>query len=67
MFLAAAGFSFSRVLKSNSDYNLVDSVRDWRADWFYAANLIPPLFVHSGSGPLVNDRWKKNPVTAAEL
>ena len=28
--------------------------------------LIPPLAVHSGSGPLVNDRWDKNPMTTAE-
>ena len=42
-------------------------MRDWRADWFYATNLIPPLSVHSGSSPLVNDRWEKNPVTTAEL
>jgi hypothetical protein len=38
------------------DYDLVDSVRDWRAGWFYATNMIPPLAVHSGSGPTVNDR-----------
>ena len=42
-------------------------MRDWRADWFYAANLIPPLAVHFGSGPLVNDRWDKNPVMTAEV
>ena len=68
MFLVAAGFSFVRVLRVIFfDYDLVDSVRDWCADWFYAANLIPPLSVHSGSGPLVNDRWEKNPVMATEL
>ena len=42
-------------------------MRDWRADWFYATNLIPSLSVHSGSGPLVNDRWDKNPVSPAEV
>ena len=42
-------------------------MRDWCADWFYAANLIPPLAVHSGSGPMVNDRWEKNPLTMDEL
>ena len=41
-------------------------MRDWRADWFYADNLIPPLAVHSRSGPLVNDRWDMNSVTTAE-
>ena len=42
-------------------------MKDWRVDWFYAANLIPSLSVHSGSGPLVNDRWDKNPVSPAEV
>ena len=42
-------------------------MRDWCANWFYAANLILSLSVHSRSGPLVNDRWEKNPVTTAEL
>ena len=42
-------------------------MRDWRADWFYAANLIPSLSVYSGSSPLVNDRWDKNPVSPAEV
>jgi hypothetical protein len=37
------------------DYDLVDSVRDWCADWFYATNTIPPLAVHYGSGPTIND------------
>ena len=29
--------------------------------------MIPPLAVHSGSGPVVNDRWEKNPLTMDEL
>jgi hypothetical protein len=45
------------------DYDLVDSIRDWRSEWFYTANMIPPHVVHSGSGPSVNDRWEKNPLT----
>ena len=66
--LGGCGIQFRQGLKSKFfDYDLVDSVRDWHADWFYAANLIPPLSVHSRSGPLVNDRWEKNHVTAAEL
>jgi hypothetical protein len=48
-------------------YDLVDSVRDWRSEWFSAANMISPLVVHSGSGPSVNDRWEKNPLTSDEL
>ena len=42
-------------------------MRDWRADWFYAANLIPSLTVHSRSGPSVNDRWEKNSLMSDEL
>ena len=42
-------------------------MRDWRADWFYAVNLIPSLSIHSGSGPLVNDRCEKNSLTPNEL
>jgi hypothetical protein len=48
-------------------YDLVDSIQDWRSEWFYATNLIPPLVVHFGSGPTVNDRWEKNPLTSDEL
>jgi hypothetical protein len=29
--------------------------------------MIPPLAVHSGFGPLVNDHWEKNPLTSDEL
>ena len=62
--LGGYGIQFCQGLKSKFfDYDLVDSVRDWRADWFYAANMIPPLAVHSGSGPVVNDRWDKNLLT----
>ena len=28
--------------------------------------MIPPLSIHSGSGPVVNDRWEKNPLTTDE-
>jgi hypothetical protein len=42
-------------------------MRDWRADWFYTANMIYPLAVHSSSSPTVNDRWKKNLLTTDEL
>ena len=66
--LGGCGIQFRQGLKSKFfDYDLVDSVRDWRADWFYAANLIPSLSIHSGSGPSVNDRWEKNSLTPNEL
>jgi hypothetical protein len=29
--------------------------------------MIPPLAIHSGFGPLVNDHWEKNPLTSDEL
>jgi hypothetical protein len=49
------------------DYDLVDSVKEWRSEWFYARNMLPALAVHSDSGPLVNDRWEKNPLSSEEL
>ena len=50
--LGGCGIQFCQGLKSKFfDYDLVDSIRDWHADWFYAANLIPSLAVHSGSSP----------------
>jgi hypothetical protein len=48
-------------------YDLVDSIRDWCSEWFYSANMIPSLAVHSGSGPSVNDHWEKNSLTSNEL
>ena len=66
--LGGCGIQFRQGLKSKFfDYDLVDSVRDWCADWFYATNMIPPLTVHSGSGPMVNGWWEKNSLTTAEL
>jgi hypothetical protein len=29
--------------------------------------MIPSLAIHSDSGPSVNDRWEKNPLTSDEL
>jgi hypothetical protein len=49
------------------DYYLVDSVKEWRSEWFYAENMLPTLAVHSDSGPSVNDRWEKNPLSSEEL
>jgi hypothetical protein len=63
------------VVASNSEgkkilffgYDLVDSIWDWRSEWFYAVNMIPPLVVHSGFGATINDHWEKNPLTSDEL
>ena len=66
--LGGCGIQFRQGLKSKFfDYDLVDSVRDWRADWFYVADIIPPLAVHFGSGPMFNDRWEKNPLMVDKL
>ncbi|XP_066342009.1 uncharacterized protein [Miscanthus floridulus] len=66
--LGGCGIQFRQGLKIKFfDYDLVDSVKDWRAEWFYAANLIPSLVVHSGSGPVVNDRWDKKLESPAEI
>jgi hypothetical protein len=59
------GFNFGRGLFF--DYDLVDSVKEWRSEWFYARNIYPPLAIHSNSGPVVNDRWEKAPLTSEEL
>jgi hypothetical protein len=64
-------FIFAKFRQSHKnqffDYSLVDSVRDWSANRFYATNMIPPLAVHSGFGPTINDRWEKNLLTSDEL
>jgi hypothetical protein len=66
--LSGCGIQFRQGRKNEFfDYDLVDSMRDWRADWFYTANMIYPLAVHSSSSPTVNDRWKKNLLTSDEL
>jgi hypothetical protein len=49
------------------DYTLVDSVKDWRADWFYAENVLPALAVHTNVGPSVNNRWEKEALTLSEI
>ena len=66
--LGGCGIQFRQGLKIKFfDYDLVDSVKDWRAEWFYAANLIPSLAIHPGSGPVVNDRWDKKLESPAEI
>ena len=65
--LGGCGIQFCQGLKIKFfDYDLVDSVRDWRSEWFYSANMIPPLSIHSSSGPTVNDRWEKKLLTDYE-
>ena len=65
--LGGCGIQFRQGLKIKFfDYDLVDSVKDWRSEWFYSVNMIPPLSVHSSSGPTVNDRWEKKLLTEDE-
>jgi hypothetical protein len=53
--LGSCGIQFHQGKKALFfDYDLVDYVQDWCSEWFYAANMIPPLAIHSGSGPSVN-------------
>jgi hypothetical protein len=49
------------------DYDLIDSVKEWRSEWFYAGNMLPALSAHTNFGPLVNDRLEKNPLSSEEL
>jgi hypothetical protein len=49
------------------DYDLVDFVKEWRSEWFYAGNMLPALSFQSDSSPLVNDRWEKNLLSSKEL
>jgi hypothetical protein len=42
-------------------------VKDWRADWFYAENVLPALAVHTNAGPSVNNRWEKEALTLSEI
>jgi hypothetical protein len=35
------------------DYTLVDSVKDWRTEWFYAGNMEPSLAVHLDARPIL--------------
>jgi hypothetical protein len=49
------------------DYNLVDSIKEWRSEWFYTRNMSPPLAVHTNFGPVVNDHWEKAPLMSEEL
>jgi hypothetical protein len=48
------------------DYDLVDSMKEWHSEWFYAGNMLPALAVHTDSGPSVKDRWE-NSLSSEEL
>jgi hypothetical protein len=66
--LGGCGIQFHQGKKSLFfDYDLVDSVKEWHSEWFYAGNMLPTLAVHSNFGPSVDDRWEKNPLSSEEL
>jgi hypothetical protein len=66
--LGGAGIQFRlRKKKEYLHYTLVDSVKNWRTEWFYAGNMWPPLEVHSNVASVPNARWEKEPVNAMEL
>ena len=48
-------------------YTLVDSMKNWRAKWFYAENMWLPLEVHSNAAPMPNARWEKELMNTMEL
>jgi hypothetical protein len=42
-------------------------VKDWRAKWFYAENVLPALVVHNNARPSVNNQWEKETLTPSEI
>jgi hypothetical protein len=46
---------------------LVDSVKDWRIEWFHAGNMSLPLAVHFDAGSVVNDWREKAPLTVEDF
>lgn len=53
--------------KEYFEYTLVDFVKEWRTEWFYAGNMLPSLAVHSNAGPIANDRWEKEHLMPEEI
>jgi hypothetical protein len=41
-------------------------VKDWRAEWFYAENILLALVVHINAGPSVNNHWEKEALTPSD-
>jgi len=66
--LGGAGIQF-RVGKKKEylHYTLVDSIKNWRAEWFYAGNMWPPLEIHCNAALVPNAHWEKDPMSATEL
>jgi hypothetical protein len=42
-------------------------VKDWRAEWFFAENILLALVVHINAGPSVNNHWEKEALTLSEI
>jgi hypothetical protein len=49
------------------EYTLVNSVRDWRTEWFYTGNVHPSLAMHSDTDLIINDCWEKILLSAKDL
>jgi hypothetical protein len=66
--LSGCGIQFRQnKQKEFFEYTPIDSVKDWRAKWFYTGNVQPSLVVHSDTGPIMNDHWEKIPLLAEDL
>jgi hypothetical protein len=48
------------------DYSLVDSMKDWRAEWFSAENILLALVVRDNTKQSVNNRWEKETLASSE-
>ena len=63
-----AVFKFRQnIQKEFFEYTLVESVRDWRTECFYAGNVQPSLAVHSDARSVINDWWEKTPLSPEDL
>ena len=66
--LGGAGIQFRAGRKKDyPHYTLVEFMKNWRVEWFYAGNMYLPLGTHSNDTLIPNVRWDKEPMSAAEL
>jgi hypothetical protein len=42
-------------------------MKDWRAKWFYAENVLLALAVHSNARLSANNHWEKETLTLSEM
>jgi hypothetical protein len=66
--LGGAGIQFRAGRKTEYiHYTLVESVKSWRSEWFYAGNMHPPLELHSNAAPVPNTLWDKEVLSTTEI